>query len=75
MRPDSIDVQLTQDGDVVATAVLDDDTNWQADFTGLDKFADDGATEYEYKSMKLMCPAINQKLHLPHRLTEKRNYL
>ena len=49
MRPDSIDVQLTQDGDVVATAVLDDDTNWQADFTGLDKFADDGVTEYEYK--------------------------
>ena len=49
MRPDSIDVQLTQDGDVVATAVLDNDTNWQADFTGLDKFADDGVTEYEYK--------------------------
>ena len=49
MRPGSIDVQLTQDGDVVATAVLDDDTNWQADFTGLDKFADDGVTEYEYK--------------------------
>lgn len=49
MRPDSIDVQLTQDGDVVATAVLDDDTNWQADFTGLDKFADDGVTEYKYK--------------------------
>lgn len=49
MRPDSIDVQLTQDGDVVVTAVLDNDTNWQADFTGLDKFADDGVTEYEYK--------------------------
>lgn len=49
MRPDSIDVQLTQNGDVVATAVLDNDTNWQADFTGLDKFADDGVTEYEYK--------------------------
>ena len=49
MRPDSIDVQLTLDGDVVATAVLDDDTNWQADFTGLDKFADDGVTEYEYE--------------------------
>ena len=49
MRPDSIDVQLTQNGDVVATAVLDDDTNWHADFTGFDKFADDGVTEYEYK--------------------------
>lgn len=48
MRPDDITVQLTQDGDVVATAVLDNDTNWQADFTDLDKYAEDGVTEYEY---------------------------
>ena len=49
MRPDSIDVQLTQDDDVIATAVLDKDTNWQADFADLDKYAEDGVTEYDYK--------------------------
>lgn len=49
MRPDSIDVQLTQDGDVIATAVLDKDTNWQTDFTDLDKYAEDGVTEYDYE--------------------------
>ena len=49
MRPDSITVQLTQDGDVVATAVLDNDTSWQADFTDLDKYAEDGVTEYDYE--------------------------
>lgn len=49
MRPDSIDVQLTQDGDVIATAVLDKDTNWQADFTDLDKYAEDGVTKYDYE--------------------------
>ena len=48
-RPDSIDVQLTQDGDVIATAVLDKDTNWQTDFTDLDKYAEDGVTEYDYE--------------------------
>ena len=42
MRPDSIDVQLTQDDDVIATAVLDKDPNWQADFADLDKYAEDG---------------------------------
>ena len=49
MRPDSIDVQLTQDNDVIATAVLDKDTNWQTDFTDLDKYAEDGVTEYDYE--------------------------
>lgn len=49
MRPDSIDVQLTQDGGVIATAVLDKDTNWQTDFTDLDKYAEDGVTEYDYE--------------------------
>ena len=48
MRPESITVQLTQDEDVIATAVLDESTHWKTDFTDLDKYAEDGTTECVY---------------------------
>ena len=62
MRPDSIDVQLTQDGDVIATAVLDKDTNWQTDFTDLDKYAEDGVAEYEYTINEISTPGYKSEV-------------
>lgn len=62
MRPDSIDVQLTQDDDVIATAVLDKDTNWQTDFTDLDKYAEDGVTEYEYTINEISTPGYKSEV-------------
>ena len=62
MRPDSIDVQLTQDDDVIATAVLDKDTNWQADFADLDKYAEDGVTEYEYTINEISTPGYKSEV-------------
>lgn len=49
IRPDSITIQLFQDDDVIATAVLDEDTNWKTEFTDLDRYHEDGKTEYEYE--------------------------
>lgn len=49
IRPDSITIQLLQDDDVIATAVLDKDTDWKTEFTDLDRYHEDGKTEYEYE--------------------------
>lgn len=62
MRPDSITVQLTQDGDVVATATLDADTKWQADFTDLDKYAEDGTTECDYEVNEIDVPGYKSEI-------------
>ena len=62
MRPDSITVQLTQDGDVVATATLDADTKWQADFTDLDKYAEDGTNECDYKVNEIDVPGYKSEI-------------
>lgn len=62
MRPDSITVQLTQDGDVVATATLDADTKWQTDFTDLDKYTEDGTTECDYEVNEIDVPGYKSEI-------------
>lgn len=62
MRPNRITVQLTQDGDVVATATLDADTKWRADFTDLDKYAEDGTTECDYEVNEIDVPGYKSEI-------------
>ena len=61
-RPDSITVQLMQDGDIIATATLDEDTLWKTDFTDLDKFQEDGTTECEYTINEVSTPGYKSEI-------------
>lgn len=56
IRPDSITVHLLQDDDVIATAKLDEVSNWETTFTDLDKYATDGVTEYQYSIQEVSVP-------------------
>lgn len=47
-RPSEITVYLQQNDDVIATVNLNEESNWEAKFTGLDKYESDGKTEYKY---------------------------
>lgn len=62
IRPKSITVQLTQDEDVVATAVLDESTGWKSVFEDLDKYAEDGVTEYVYAINELEVPGYQSTI-------------
>lgn len=46
-RPDEITVQLKQNGNVIDTKQVSEETDWQYQFTGLDQFDDEGAA-YDY---------------------------
>lgn len=47
-RPESITVRLLQDGDIIATALLDESSQWRTVFEHLDRYHDDGSTPYVY---------------------------
>lgn len=62
IRPKNITIQLTQDGDVIATAVLDESTGWKSVFEDLDKYAEDGVTEYVYAINELEVPGYQSTI-------------
>ena len=61
-RPDSITVHLTQNGDIVATAVLDESNHWEADFLDMDRYLEDGTTQYEYDVVEVNVPGYQSSI-------------
>ena len=62
LRPDSITVHLTQNGDIVATAVLDESNSWKADFLNMDKYLEDGVTKCEYGVVEVNVPGYQSSI-------------
>lgn len=61
-RPKNITVQLMQDEDMIATALLDEDNNWSTDFTDLDLYQEDGKTKCEYSVNEVEVPGYQSKI-------------
>lgn len=61
-RPANIMVQLMQDEDMIATALLDEASNWSADFTDLDVYQEDGVTEYVYSINEVDVPGYQSEV-------------
>lgn len=56
LRPEFITVYLLDDGNVVGSAKLDENNNWQTVFSGLRKFRGDGVTPCEYSVAEVQVP-------------------
>lgn len=61
-RPKNITVQLMQDEDMIATALLDADNNWSADFTDLDIYQEDGKTKCTYSVNEVEVPGYQSEI-------------
>lgn len=56
LRPESITVYLTDNGNVIASALLDEHNSWSAVFRDLDKFRPDGVTLCDYVLSEVFVP-------------------
>lgn len=56
LRPESVTVYLTDNGDVVGSALLDEHNSWTAIFGNLSKFRADGVTPCDYKISEVSVP-------------------
>lgn len=62
LRPNNIKIQLMQDDDMIATALLDESNNWTADFTGLDIYHEDKITKYNYTIREVEVPGYTSEI-------------
>lgn len=56
LRPESVTVYLTDNGDVVGSVLLDEHNSWTASFGNLSKFRLDGVTLCDYKISEVSVP-------------------
>ena len=56
IRPEYVTAYLLQDDDVIQSVRLDDSNEWKYTFDGLEKFKDDGITEYVYSVKEISVP-------------------
>ena len=63
IRPSDITVYLMQDDeDIIASARLNPDNNWAADFTNIPKYKDGGTIEYNYNIQEVKVPGYNTEI-------------
>lgn len=62
LRPQYVTVYLLQDEDVIYSERLSSENNWSATFDNLDKFKEDGVTEYQYTVKEVAVPGYSSEV-------------